>query len=115
MEMERVPSVAAQIIITVIPIVGIVMGSTVAFFYLLWNHKRTVLLIQAGRWERPDFDLLSFCLLAGLLLTFVGLSLTVLLALLDGFGYGLLGGVLPLSIGLSLLAYYGAKRGDRAA
>ncbi len=111
--MQGVPSIAAQVIITVIPIVGIVMGSVVAFFYLLWQHKRTVLLIQAGRYERPAFDLLSFCLLTGMLLVFVGTTLTVLLALLDGLGYGLLGGAIPLAIGLSLLAFYGVRRGDR--
>ena len=31
---------AAQVIVTVIPIVGIAMGSTVIFFYLLWNHRQ---------------------------------------------------------------------------
>jgi hypothetical protein len=112
--MGQVPSIAAQIIITIIPIVGIVMGSVVAFFYLLWHHKRTVLLIQSGKYEKPSFDLLSFCLLAGMLLAFVGTALTAFLASLEGFGYGLLGGVLPLAIGLSLLAYYRVKRGDRA-
>lgn len=112
--MGQVPSIAAQILITVIPITGIVMGSVVAFFYLLWHHKRTVLLIKAGRYERPVFDILSFCLLAGFLLAFVGTSLTIFLVLLEGFGYGLLGGVIPLSIGLGLLAFYGVRRGDRS-
>lgn len=111
--MGQVPSIAAQILITIIPITGIVMGSVLAFFYLLWHHKRTVLLIKAGRFDRPSFDLLSFCLLAGFLLAFVGASLTIFLSLLEGFGYGLLGGVIPLSIGLGLLAYYGVKRGAR--
>ncbi|MFA6504736.1 MAG: hypothetical protein WCT14_01490 [Treponemataceae bacterium] len=111
--MGQVPSMAAQIIITIIPIVGIVMGSIVAFFYLLWHHKRTVLLIEAGKYERPAFDLLSFCLLAGMLLAFLGLSLTTFLGVLKGFDYGLLGGVIPLAIGLSLLAYYAVRRGER--
>lgn len=111
--MGQVPSIAAQILITIIPITGIVMGSIVAFFYLLWHHKRTVLLIQSDRYQRQDFDLLSFCLLAGMLLVGVGSTLTVFLAFLEGFDYGLLGGVLPLSIGISLLAYYGARRGER--
>lgn len=111
--MGQVPSIAAQILITVIPITGIVMGSVVAFFYLLWHHKRSVLMIQSGNYERPVFDLLSFCLLAGMLLTCVGSALTAFLALLEGFGYGLLGGVIPLAIGVSLLAYYGVRRGER--
>lgn len=107
--MER--SSAAQVIIAVIPIVGIVMGSVVAFFYLLWHHRRTILLIKAGRNHR-DFDLLSFSLLAGLLLAGVGLSLTIFFILMDA-GYGLLGGIIPLVIGTGLLAYYIIKRGER--
>ncbi len=113
--MDTVPSVAAQVMITIIPIVGIVMGSAIAFFYLLWHHKRTVLLIQSGRYERPNFDLLSFCLLAGVLLSSVGLSLTVFLWLLEGFGYAPLGGLIPLSVGIGLLAYYGVRRGERVS
>ena len=105
---------AAQIIIAVIPIVGIVMGSIVIFFYLLWNHRRRTLLIKAGHYDRPAFNLLSFSLLAGLLLGTVGGTLTVFLAMVAGANYGLLGGIIPLSIGTGLLIYYGIKRGDTA-
>jgi hypothetical protein len=113
--MEQLSSAAAQVIIAIIPIVGIVMGSVVVFFYLLWNHRRRTLLIKAGQYARPDFDLLSFSLLAGLLLTAVGLSLTIFLVLIQDAGYGLLGGIIPLAAGIGLLAYYGIKRGDRAS
>ena len=112
--MERISSAAAQVIIAIIPIVGIVMSAVVIFFYLLWYHRRRVLLIQAGHYNRPAFDLLSFSLLAGLLLTCVGIALTILLIIVEGAGYGLLGGIIPLSMGIGLLAYYGIKRGDRA-
>ena len=112
--MEQVSSTAAQVIIAIIPIVGIVMGAVVVFFYLLWNHRRRALLIKAGHYSRPGFDLLSFSLLAGLLLGSVGITLTVFLAMVAGLTYGLLGGIIPLSIGVGLLAYYGIKRGDKA-
>jgi hypothetical protein len=111
--MEQLSSAAAQVIIALIPIVGIVMGSVVVFFYLLWNYRRKTLLIKAGHYNRPEFDLLSFSLLAGLLLGSVGLTLTVFLAIVTGPTYGLLGGIIPLAIGAGLLAYYGIKRGDR--
>ena len=111
--MEQISSSAAQVIISIIPIVGIVMGSTVVFFYLLWNHKRRILLIKAGQYKRPEFDLLSFSLLAGLLLSTVGLTLTVFLAIALGTNFGLLGGIIPLAVGVGLLIYYGIKRGDR--
>ena len=112
--MENMSSGAAQVIVTIIPIVGIVMGSVVIFFYLLWNHRRRILLIKAGHYDRPEFNLLSFSLLAGLLLSTVGVALTVFLAIVAGANYGLLGGLIPLSIGTGLLIYYGIKRGDKA-
>jgi hypothetical protein len=111
--MEGIPSTAAQIIISIIPIVGIFMGSVVVFFYLLWNHRRRTLLIKAGQYKRPDFDLLSFSLLTGLLLSSVGLALTIFLAVALGVNFGLLGGIIPLSVGIGLLIFYGIRRGDR--
>jgi hypothetical protein len=113
--MQQISSSAAQVLIAIIPSVGIVMGSVVIFFYLLWNHRRRMLLIKAGHFNRPDFDLLSFSLLAGLLLGSVGITLTVFLAIIQGATYGLLGGIIPLSIGVGLLIYYGIKRGDKAS
>ena len=112
--MEQISSSAAQVIIAIIPIVGIVMGAVVVFFYLLWNHRRRTLLIKAGHYNRPDFNLLSFSLLTGLLLSCVGLTLTVFLAIVTGPTYGLLGGIIPLAIGTGLLVYYGIRRGDQA-
>jgi hypothetical protein len=108
-------STVAQTIISIIPIVGIFMGSVVIFFYLLWNHRRRTLLIKAGQYNRPEFDLLSFSLLTGLLLSAVGLALTIFLAIASGAGFGLLGGVIPLAVGVGLLCYYGIKRSDRTS
>lgn len=106
---------AAQVIIAIIPIAGIVMGSVVVFFYLLWHHRRRVLLIKAGQYQKPRFDLLSFSLLTGLLLVSVGLSMTIFLAIMNNSGYGLLGGIIPLATGIGLLTYYIIKRGDRGS
>ena len=112
--MEQITSAAAQILIAIIPIVGIFMGSIVVFFYLLWTYRRRILLIKAGHYSRPQFDLITFSLLAGLLLSSVGLSLTVFLAVATGFTYGLLGGIIPLSIGTGLLVFHIIKRGKKA-
>ena len=110
--MER--STAAQVLVAILPLAGTLMTSVVAFFYLLWHHRRTMQLIKAGHYHRPVFDLMSFSLLTGLLLTTVGASLTVFLALIGGAGYGLLGGLIPLSIGVGLLLYYIIKRAGRS-
>ncbi|MDR0662772.1 MAG: hypothetical protein LBF80_01655, partial [Spirochaetaceae bacterium] len=56
------------------------------------------------------FDLLTFSLLGGLLLGAVGLCLTVFLTVIGGRSYGLLGGIIPLSSGIALLAFFFIKR-----
>jgi len=112
--MEQFTTAAAQVLIAIIPIVGIVMGSVVVFFYLLWNHRRRTLLINAGHYNRPVFELLTFSLLAGLLLSSVGITLTVFLAIVAGRTYGLLGGIIPLAMGIGLLTFYAIKRGEKA-
>jgi hypothetical protein len=104
-------SSSAQIIVAIIPIVGIVMGSIVIFFYLLWAHRRKSLSIKAGQYVKPDFDLLTFSLLAGLLLSSVGVALTILLSLKTReASYGLLSGIIPLAVGVGLLIFYTIKR-----
>ena len=97
---------AAQVIVTVIPIVGIAMGSTVIFFYLLWNHRQKMLIIEKGFYKKSDFDLITFSLFTGLILFFIGISLVFFFALKSGFSYGVLGGLIPFSIGLSLILFF---------
>ena len=55
--MQSIPSAAAQILIMVIPIVGIVMGSVVVFFYLLWRHKQHTMMIEKGLVPPRNFNL----------------------------------------------------------
>jgi len=100
------PSTAAQVIVSVIPIVGIVMGCTVIFFYLLWNYKLKVHLIDKGLYTRIPFDMDTFSLLSGLVLFILGIVLMIFFLIIDGFSYGVLSGLIPVSIGLSLLIFY---------
>ena len=101
---------AAQVVLAVVPVVGIVMGCLVLFFYLLWSHRQKVLLIQKGLYKKPEFDLLSFSVFAGLLLLTVGLVLTVLFVLKAGLSYAILGGLIPLACGVSFLLFAGIKK-----
>lgn len=110
--MEGISS-TAQVLIAIIPIVGIVMASVVIFFYLLWNHRQKTLLIKVGQYRKEEFNLYSFSLLCGLLLSTAGIALTILLLIIEGASYGLLGGVIPLSIGIGLIAHYMIKRSEK--
>jgi hypothetical protein len=101
---------AAQIIVSIIPIVGIVMGAVIVFFYLLWSHREKVRLIERGLYEAKRIDVDLFCLLAGLLLASIGLVLTALFIVLEGASYALLGGLIPFAAGLSFLAFFVLRR-----
>lgn len=103
---------AAQVIVSIIPIVGIVMGAVVVFFWLLWRHRQIVRQIEAGLYRKPSFDLHLFSLLAGFLLGGSGLVLSALFLLLEGVSYALLGGLIPLALGGSLMGFYFVTRPD---
>ena len=104
--MELFSSPAAQVIVAIIPIVGIVFGGTLIFFFLLWNHRQTMLQIRNGIYKQANFDLPVFSLLAGMLLTCVGFVLTILFICIDGISLSLLGGVIPLAVGLGFLLFH---------
>jgi hypothetical protein len=101
---------AAQIIISIIPLVGIVMASVVAFFYMLWSHREKVRLIERGLYEPRKIDLDTFCLLTGLLLFSVGAVLSVLFIVIEGANFALLGGLIPFAAGISLLVFFMLRR-----
>ncbi|NLM00234.1 MAG: hypothetical protein GX220_02125 [Treponema sp.] len=96
---------AAQIIISIIPIVGIVFGFIIIFFYLLWKHRQISLQIKTGTFHQVKYNIHMFSLLAGILLTNIGSVLTILFALIEGISYTLLGGLIPLVCGISLLIF----------
>jgi hypothetical protein len=100
------PSTAAQIIVTVIPIVGILTGGTLVFFFLYWNHMQKMLMIERGQYQRREFDLNLFILFSGLVLASIGICLMVFFLILEGFTYPVLSGLIPFSLGASLLIFY---------
>jgi hypothetical protein len=99
-------SSAAQVIIAVTPIVGIVIGGIVIFFYLLWRHREIALQIKTGK-NPEKFNLKLFSLLTGLLLIGVGIVLSLVFFLVKGeISYTLLGGLIPCALGICLIAFY---------
>lgn len=111
----RETTAASQVIIAIVPIVGIVLGCAVVFFYVLWGHRERMLLIERGQYEPKPFDFEVFSLLAGILLTSLGLVLTIVFMLVSPASYALLGGLIPLSLGLGLLAFYLLRSRQRSA
>ena len=65
---------AAQVLIAAIPLVGVVLLCILAFFTLLWDHQRRMMIIQKGG-TPPVRDLSDKLFLVGLVSLFVGLGL----------------------------------------
>jgi hypothetical protein len=103
--MQSLPSTAAQIIVTIIPIVGIVMGCVIIFFFMLYNHRQRIIMIEKGI-ERRAFDIDTYSLFTGIMLLGVGLCLTLFFVIKEGASYSVLGGIIPLSSGLSLISFF---------
>ncbi len=104
--MEHITSPAAQVILSLIPIVGICIAGVVIFFALLWAHHETKQRIKAGTHQCVRYNFKAAALLIGLLLTGVGFMLTVFFALFSGVSPSLLGGLIPFTIGICLLLFY---------
>lgn len=100
------PTPAAQVIISLIPIVGIVMGCVVIFFYLYWNHKQKILMIEKGIIDSKPFDYRLFSLFVGCVLFGLGGGLTLFFYAKEGIGYSLLSGLVPLSVSVGLLFFF---------
>ena len=107
--MSNVPSTAAQVIIAVIPIVGIVMGSVVLFLWIIFNYKTKKVLMEKGLYKPVVFDIEMFSLFSGLLLLPIGLSLMIFFLLKHGLVSGVLSGLIPFSIGLGLILFFVIK------
>ncbi len=99
-------STAAQVIIAIIPIVGICIGGMVAFFSLLWHHHEVKLQIKMGTYHKETFNLKAYSLLIGIMLTGIGTILSLFFFAMERFSPALLGGLIPLSTGICLLVFY---------
>lgn len=106
-------SSAAQVMLSLIPIVGIGIGGVVVFFSLLWHHHEVKLQIKMGTYRKQKFNLKIYSLLIGLVLVGVGLILSLFFALTKGSSPALLGGLIPLGIGICLLVFYGLYPEDK--
>lgn len=104
--MSQISSPAAQVILSLIPIVGICIGGIVIFFALLWNHHETKQRIKSGDINPIRYNFKAATLLIGLLLTGIGFMLTVFFILFSGVSPSLLGGLIPFTTGICLLLFY---------
>lgn len=99
-------SSAADVVIAVIPIVGILMGGAVSLLYMFYSYKQKKHMIEKGIYKRIRLDLRGIVFFSGFPLTATGLGLSVFFVIMDGISYGILSGLIPFMIGISFIAYH---------
>lgn len=104
---QNVPmmSETAQVILVILPIVSVVVLGILAFFFMLWDHKKKMLMIQNGRDPVPR-KIYDKLFLLGIVSFFIGTVLTVFSAIRHGFTNSLLGGMIPTATGIGIIIYY---------
>ena len=100
-------SSAAEEIVSTIPIVGIIFGFVLLFFFLLWQYRLKKAIITSGQYTPTRLNTLKILsLLMGVTCTVLGFPLSILFYSLQGLSYSLLGGIIPLFFGVSMLIFY---------
>ena len=89
--MEKEISHVAEVIISIVPIVGITFAAIIAFFALLWKHRENKLKIINETFKETVFNLEIFSLFAGLCLLGVGIVITGVFLLLKPRSFAILG------------------------
>lgn len=104
-------STAPEILLSLVPLVGIVFGCVLLFFFLLWQYRIRRELIRTGQ-HTPMFvaNIRMLSLLVGLLSIAAGLPMTLLFMAIEGVDYVLLGGLLPLFAGIGCIVFYALTR-----
>jgi hypothetical protein len=100
------PSNGYKIVLFLVPIFGIVFGSILLSVISYFWYKQRLELIKSGLYKPSGFDFRIYSFFVGLVLSFTGIALSVVFIIVLGNSLAMLGGVIPLAIGLSLLTYY---------
>lgn len=104
--MEIAESIA-KILIPLIPIVGIITGGIVIILFFKWYFEYKKYLIDSGKYQPFQIkDFRIFILLLGIISVAVGIPLTITFIIVSGLSYAILGGLIPLFVGIGLLVFY---------
>jgi hypothetical protein len=95
-----------KVVLYLVPIFGIVFGSGFLFSIFYWWHKQRIEMIRSNIYKPIQFNLRLYSFFLGLLLTFTGFVLSLVFIMVLGNSLAMLGGLLPLAVGLSLLTFY---------
>jgi len=98
---------AAEVILAIVPMVAIIFGTALLFFFILYNYK---LRKERIRLQMPTASTMAhlrfISLLAGCVAFTAGIPLTLYFVFTDPRHPGILGGLIPLTAGLGLVAFF---------
>jgi len=98
---------ASEVILSIVPLVGIIFGTVAIFFFMYWRYRLRRELIRSGQFTPTSNKILrTWSLLMGCLSTFVGIPMVILFFIMEGASYSALGGLIPLCVGLGFLLFY---------
>lgn len=104
-------SSGSEILLSILPLVAITLGGVLFFFFLLWQYKLQKGLINSGQYKPNSVKSIRILsLLFGINGVLLGVPLILILFTVDGMGYSVLGGLIPLCLGLGMLIFYSVIR-----
>lgn len=107
LEKALTQSHTADVILSIVPMVAVVFGSVLLFFLLLYNYRiRREKIRQQIPTESAIEHLRFISLLAGCLSFTAGIPLTLFFIFTNPRNPGILGGLIPLSAGIGLIAFF---------
>lgn len=102
---------ASQVVFSLVPMLGVLFGTFLFFSLFYFYHKQKMLMIEKGFYKplRLNWNLIFF--VSGLIIGFSGLVITIVFVLNGISGIELLGGGIPLAVGLAIfLSYFFSKK-----
>ncbi len=100
-------SVGTQVLLSIIPLVALTLGAVLFFFFLLWQYKLRKILIDSKQYDPNSIkNIKILSLLLGINGVLLGMPLCLVLYFIDGINYSLLGGLIPLFLGVGMLIFY---------
>jgi|GEM_PF-2588252 len=97
---------AVQIMITIIPLLGIIVGGVVICMHLFLSHRQRMMMLEKNININISIDIELLSLFTGLLLICVGIALSIFFLIRSGIDYAMLSGIIPLAVGIALFSFY---------
>jgi hypothetical protein len=99
-------SEASQIILSLVPLIGVLFGTFLFFSLFYFYHKQKMLMIEQKLYKPIRLNWSLIMVLAGFIIFLAGVAITLVFILNRDFGHELLGGLIPFAVGLAILLTY---------